>query len=164
MKIAGRISVFVLSFTILVSVSMVFATEKSDSCPTEFDPDNSAWAMHKIEIKERGSYRIHERTFSYFPNPEKRIFVGIKKIENPTCVAALVSYGPKDPDADGKRIWGAISSPRGIRYYLFINGAWEQGDDIDNTLSCDDAKKSCSIEFTLYKKKVPIASLAVIIR
>ncbi|MDO8600241.1 MAG: hypothetical protein Q7R73_01305 [bacterium] len=161
MKIPGRLGVFVLLLTILASVSTAFAVEKLDSCPMEFDPDNSAWAMHEIKIKERGLYRIYEHRLSYFPDPEKRIFVGIKKIENPNCIAALVSYGFMD-DAGGKRVYGAIASPNGIRYYLFIDGAWKQGDDIAKVFDCD-TEEACNLVFVLYKGKAPIASLVVVI-
>ncbi len=164
MKTTARISVFVLLLFVVLFSGVTLATEKSVSCPTKFDPDDSMWAMHKIDIVEKGLYRIHERVFSYFPDPEKRILVGIKKMWNPDCVAALVSYGSSDPDADGKRVWGMIVSPNGEQYYLFLNGAWEQGDDIGNALSCDDTKNFCSIKFILYKEKSPIASLVVVIK
>lgn len=163
MKIAGKISVFVLLLFVALFSGVALAEEKSVSCPANFDPDNSAWAMHKISVFDEGSHILYARRFSYFPDSEERILVHLKKLYNQNCFAMLYSYGPKDGVGE-KRVLASINPRLGsTRYYLFTQDGWEQGDDFGIFEDCD-TKESCNIVFTLYKEKVPIASRVVDIK
>lgn len=146
----------------------VVAEKPTASCPTEFNPDDSAWAMSKIDefIPQKISDDLlaveQIRYFSWFPDPEQRIFVGIKKLWNPDCVANLYSYGSRG-DVDGKRILGAIKSSEKITVFLLTEKGWESGDDWE-TFTTDCGTKGCNLTFVLYRHQEPVASRTLFIR
>lgn len=134
-------------------------TVKGTSCPTEFDPEDLGWAMHE-EGRENKKIQDtilvvveHRRIFSYFPDPEQRILVGLKKLENPDCVAELFSYGSAS-GVDQKRVWGAIQRPtdKEIPIFLLTEKGWEKGNRL--RISFDNAK----LVFTLYLGEIVITS------
>lgn len=186
--IDAAVIVFLALIGFLVVARLTFAAENSApveppavaeksaaSCPTEFNIDDSAWAMREINSVPQ---KVHElyiervRVFSYLPdpNPEKRIFIGIKNLWNPDCVAKLGSYSSYD-FADGKRVWGIIQTPGKTTFFLLQNNnspldlktllrskpdVWQSGDRITGTFTCENIKE-CNITFVLYKENVPIA-------
>lgn len=145
------------------------ATETSTAlCPTEFNIDDSAWAMHWIDgprVKELAEHVVameHTRVFSYFPDAEKRIFVGIKNLENPDCVAKLYSYGLPS-GVDGKRVMGIIKSREKLTAFLLTDKGWESGDNLE-IFTPDCKANECNLVFVLYRNEVVVASRTLLIK
>ncbi len=171
MKIAGRISVFVLLLTISLFSQAIYAEEKIASCPTEFNIDDSAWSMDGLitDTSLERPYTIYTRRFSFFPDVNLYTLIGLKKFWNPDCIVMLTSYGSSGREAE-KRVWGFIDSLEGITFYLLTpmltrNGfeyRWEKGDDLKFFPDCDTTE-NCYLIFTLYNNGTPVASRVVII-
>lgn len=143
------------------------------ACPTEFNPNDSAWALHRIDstLQEKHELYIERiRVFSYLPDPEKQIFINIKKLWNPDCIAKLGSYS-SGWNNDGKQVWGIIQTPEKATFFLLQNNdsaldlktllrskpdVWQSGDRITGTFTCENMKE-CNIKFVLYKENAPIA-------
>lgn len=166
------------AFIALIVVSVASAAEnsapaesaitvKGTSCPTEFDPDDLGWAMVRIEWGEKkiddNLLTIeHIRVFSYIPDPEKRIWIHIKKIWNPECGAKLFSYGSIG-DSDGKRAFAIIRSSGKITAFLLADQEWKRGNHIETFVTnCD--RKGCDLTFTLYQNKELVASKTIPIK
>lgn len=140
------------------------------SCPTEFNPDDLGWAMHDIaepELKKFGEDVVlveHRRIFSYFPDAEQRIFVGMKEWKNPACVAELFSYGSTSK-IDQKRVWGVIRSTDGtakiITVFLLTEKGWERGGNGMPEASLVCGAEQCKIIFALHRDKSMVASRAL---
>lgn len=135
--------------------------EKSTACPTEFNPDDLGWAMNRIRRSDKktdnGPVVIENiRIFSYIPELEKRIFIGMKKLWNPDCVAALYSYGSVG-DSDGKQVFAIIRSPSRTLIFLLAGKEWKNGDNIETFVS-DCNAKGCNLTFTLYRNKELVAA------
>ncbi len=168
MKKAGRAGfarAFVLLLTISLFASVAFAGEKLDLCPAGFNIDNSSWAMIWVgtDIVPDSHYTVYTRKFTFFPDVNLYIFVGLKKLWNPDCLAILYSYG--SPDREGeRRVWGIIDSLGSVTYYLFLpDTGWKRGDNVLLFPDCDTAE-DCNLVFTLYSKGIPIASRVVAIK
>jgi hypothetical protein len=138
---------------------------KGYTCPTEFDPDDLGWAMNRIERKDKKIDEDiiiveHRRIFSYFPDPEQRIWVGIKRWGNPDCVAELFSYGSIS-GIDQKPVWAAIRSAGKITVFLLTDKGWERGGtDIPEVLTnCNEG--GCNLVFALYRDGIHLASRAL---
>lgn len=154
----GFVWVFVLLLTVSLSISVAFATEKLGSCPTTFDPDDSAWAMHRISITNWPLFREHRRIFSYFPDSGEYVMIYPKEMSNPGCVLFVYSYGARDA-VDGKRVWGKISTHEREQYYLLTESGWKQGDYVGISYSNCDTTERCDLKFLLYRgSNTPIAS------
>lgn len=165
-------SFLVFAFAFIVSAAENSASTESaitvrgyTSCPTEFNPDDLGWAMHEVKSVEKKidsdiTVTEHKRVFSYFPDPEQRIFVGIKKWGNPDCVAELFSYGPLH-SLQQKRVWAAIRSAGGITVFLLTEKGWEKGDKDKPETFVDCSAKQCNLVFALYRDKVYVASRAL---
>lgn len=145
-------------------------TVKGYACPTEFNPDDLGWAMHEIaepELKNFGEDIVvveHRRVFSYFPDPEQRIFVGIKKWGNPDCVAELFSYGPVR-STNQKRVWAAIRSSNGTAktttVFLLTDKGWEKGGGNMPETFVMCGTEQCNLFFALYRNGIQVASRAL---
>lgn len=123
------------------------------TCPTEFNIDDSAWAMNRIDRNEKkisdGLMVIeHIRVFSH--------------MWKPGCVAKLYSYGSLG-DSDGKRVFAITKSPNGIIVLLLTEKGWESGDDIETFITDCDAM-GCNLTFALYRNKELVASRTLPIR
>lgn len=135
------------------------------SCPTEFNPEDLGWAMHGIKSVEKKIDNDiivieHKRVFSYFPDPEQQIFVGIKKWGNPDCVAELFSYGPMH-STNQKRVWAAIRSAGVTTVFLLMEKGWEKGGKDKPETFADCGANGCNLVFALYRDKVQVASRAL---
>lgn len=135
------------------------------SCPTEFNPDDLGWAMHEIKSVEKKidsdiTVAEHKRILSYFPDPEQRIFVGIKKWGNPDCIAELFSYGSIS-GIDQKPIWAAIRSAGNTTVFLFTEKGWEKGDKDKPETFVDYSAKQYNLVFALYRNGAHVASRAL---
>lgn len=148
------------------SAITVETVEGNTLCPTEFNPDDLGWAMHEIaesEPKKFGEDIIaveHRRIFSYFPDPEQRIFVGIKKWGNPDCIAELFSYGPMH-GTNQKRVWAAIRSSETTIVFLLTEKGWEKGGKDKPETFVDCGANGCNLVFALYRDKIQVASRAL---
>lgn len=171
MRTTGGIGVLVLLLMISLFASVAFAAEKSDLCPlTEFNPDDPAWALIRVDTTGIGQYhRTYTRIFSYFPDFEKSgPSVYMKKLWDPNCMAWLESYGTRW-GVDGKRVWAHVDYVDRFNHrfetadFLLTDVGWERGDDINVFWDCDSVDR-CNVVATLYKKKVPVASRIVEIK
>lgn len=168
------LSVFIFALTVSAAENSApaeksVAVKNYISCPTEFNPEDLGWAMHDIKyepkkLEENIVIMEHRRIFSYFPDAEQRIFVGMKKWKNPACIAELFSYGPTN-GTNQKRVWSAIRSSDGTEktttVFLLTDKGWEKGGaDMPKVLVTDSAEQY-NIVFVLYRNGTQVASRAL---
>lgn len=130
-------------------------TVKGYTCPTEFNPDDSAWALNRIE------------------SAEKKIADNLLVIEHirvlshmwlPKCAVRLYSYGSLG-DSDGKRILAVIKSPTNIIAFLLTERGWESGDNVETfTTECDTDTQGCKLTFALYRNKELVTARTIFVR
>lgn len=164
------LSVFIFALTAFAAENSApaeksVAVKNYISCPTEFNPDDLGWAMHEIKSVEKKIdddiiVTEHKRVFSYFPDPEQRIFVGIKKWGNPDCVAELFSYGSIS-GIKQKRVWAVIRSAEATAVFLLTEKGWEKGGKDKPDAFADCGANGCNLVFALYRDKVQVASRAL---
>lgn len=142
------------AFAFFVILFAVFAgtSEASEvKCPSEFDPDDSAWVLISIE-RPAGNLATAERKFLYQPNPAWRLRRRPQFVDN--CWGRVISYqlpGYKNSDVPKeKRVRMQFHAPAGDVFYLITKeGKLLKGTQIKETGDYSRTKSS-TIRLILY--------------